>query len=56
VTFAEAARVDEAKADRQEIVAFLKVPKGYGRQDAKGGPAGWAAGHRQNADRQGGRG
>jgi cell division protease FtsH len=35
VTFAEVARVDEAKAELQEIVAFLKDPKDYGRLDAR---------------------
>ncbi len=34
VTFADVAGVDEAKAELQEIVAFLKDPQGYGRLGA----------------------
>jgi cell division protease FtsH len=35
VTFADVAGVDEAKAELQEIVAFLKNPQGYGRLGAR---------------------
>ena len=35
VTFADVAGVDEAKAELQEIVAFLKDPRGYGRLGAR---------------------
>ena len=35
VTFADVAGVDEAKAELQEIIAFLKDPKGYGRLGAR---------------------
>jgi cell division protease FtsH len=35
VTFADVAGVDEAKAELQEIVAFLKDPQGYGRLGAR---------------------
>ena len=35
VTFADVAGVDEAKAELQEIVAFLKDPSGYGRLGAR---------------------
>ena len=35
VTFADVAGVDEAKAELQEIVAFLKDPTGYGRLGAR---------------------
>jgi cell division protease FtsH len=35
VTFADVAGMDEAKAERQEIVAFLKDPQGYGRLGAR---------------------
>ena len=35
VTFADVAGVDEAKAELQEIVAFLKDPGGYGRLGAR---------------------
>src|SRR5216684_721729 len=35
VTFADVAGVDEAKSELQEIVAFLKEPKGYGRLGAR---------------------
>lgn len=35
VTFADVAGVDEAKAELQEIVAFLKDPRSYGRLGAR---------------------
>ncbi len=35
VTFADVAGVDEAKAELQEIVAFLKAPQDYGRLGAR---------------------
>ncbi|NIQ95467.1 MAG: ATP-dependent zinc metalloprotease FtsH [Desulfuromonadales bacterium] len=35
VTFEDVAGVDEAKAELQEIVAFLKEPRGYGRLGAR---------------------
>jgi cell division protease FtsH len=35
VTFADVAGMDEATAERQEIVAFLKDPQGYGRLGAR---------------------
>jgi len=35
VTFADVAGVDEAKAELQEIVAFLKDPQGHGRLGAR---------------------
>jgi cell division protease FtsH len=35
VTFADVAGVDEAKAELQEIVSFLKEPGGYGRLGAR---------------------
>ena len=35
VTFADVAGVDEAKAELQEVVAFLKDPQGYGRLGAR---------------------
>jgi len=35
VTFADVAGVDEAKGELQEIVAFLKDPRGYGRLGAR---------------------
>jgi cell division protease FtsH len=35
VTFADVAGVDEAKAELQEIVAFLEDPQGYGRLGAR---------------------
>jgi len=35
VTFADVAGVDEAKAELQEIIAFLKDPQGYGRPGAR---------------------
>ncbi len=35
VTFSDVAGVDEAKAELQEIVAFLKNPEGYGRLGAR---------------------
>jgi cell division protease FtsH len=35
VTFRDVAGVDEAKAELQEIVAFLKDPRGYGRLGAQ---------------------
>jgi len=35
VTFADVAGVDEAKAELEEVVAFLKNPQGYGRLGAR---------------------
>ena len=35
VTFADVAGVDEAKAELQEVVAFLKDPRGHGRLGAR---------------------
>ena len=35
VTFGDVAGVDEAKAELQEVVAFLKDPQGYGRLGAR---------------------
>jgi cell division protease FtsH len=35
VSFADVAGVDEAKAELQEVVAFLKDPQGYGRLGAR---------------------
>jgi cell division protease FtsH len=57
VTFADVAGVDEAKAELQEIVEFLKDPQGYGRLGArmpKGVLLVGPAGHRQDAAGQGG--
>ena len=57
-TFADVAGVEEAKAELQEVVEFLKTPEKFqrpGRQDAQGRAAGWPAGHGQDAAGAGGR-
>ena len=56
VTFADIAGVDEAKAELQEIVEFLREPKSLPRarrEGAEGDPAARPAGHRQDAAGEG---
>ena len=58
IGWAEIAGADEAKAELQEVVEFLREPERFrklGRQRAAGHPAARPARHRQDAAGQGGR-